>query len=51
MKRGAIEENHCFIQQSPVDVHNFFSVLATLLRVSKGLDPDQDHNAEVISRQ
>ena len=29
MKRDAIEENHCLIQQSPFDECNFFSVLAT----------------------
>ena len=29
MKRGAIEENHCLIQESPFDVRNFFSIIAT----------------------
>ena len=37
-KRDAIEENHCLIQQSPFDVHNFFSVLATPLHVFRVSD-------------
>ena len=28
---NAIEENHCLIRLSPLDVRNFFSILATLL--------------------
>ena len=31
MKKDAIEENHCWIQLSPFDVRNFFSVLTTSL--------------------
>ena len=31
LKRDAIEENHCSIQESTFDVRNFFSVLATPL--------------------
>ena len=31
LKRNVIEENHCLNQQSPFDVCNFFSVLATPL--------------------
>ena len=31
LKRDTIEENHCLIQKSPFDVHNFFSILATPL--------------------
>ena len=31
MKREVIVENHCLIKQSPCDVRNFFSVLATSL--------------------
>ena len=30
---NAIEENHCLFQQSPLDVRNFFSVLATPLHM------------------
>ena len=30
-KRDTIEENHCLIQKSPVDVQSFFSILATPL--------------------
>ena len=29
LKRDTIEENHCLIQESPFDVRNFFSILAT----------------------
>ena len=31
LKRDAIEVNHCLVQYSPFDVHNFFSILATPL--------------------
>ena len=33
LKRGAIEENRFLIKNYPFDVPNFFSVLATLLRI------------------
>ena len=33
MKRGATEQNFCLIQLSPFDVHSFFSVLATPLKL------------------
>ena len=29
VKRGAIEENQCLIEESPFDLRSFFSVLAT----------------------
>ena len=57
MKRDAIEENHCLIQQSSFDVSNFFSVLATPLKPDKALrvvKPDLEPNCLerlIISRR
>ena len=34
LKRDALQEKHCLIQESPFDVRNFFSILATPLEIA-----------------
>ena len=37
LKREVNEENNCRIQLSPFDVHNFFSILATLIVLQRSI--------------